>query len=347
MLGKSQGVNKKNNVFQKFGTALGSRKALAWAIGDMDGRLSCAVSREYRATLEELKNARESGSELIEVSFACVNLPKMDLTSDSDPFAVVWLADGTQKEVELMRTETVWDDQDPFFVQALLLCEDKIKTATLRVCLYDRDDASERLEKHDYMGNAVFPVTELLSFSSLPEGLQLPLQGKKSNIDSASSNAPTVIIHCCRNMNIASFKQVVEFYFSIPANRSSGDRFFTLSRQQENGSWATVYRSEVVLAKNNQGGFFFQCAQVCAMALNNGNPDWKNRFELCNYQATGWHETRGTFVFTVRELEMLSTTQDIERVFLGSEEDEVKCSVLSGGILSDDKMSFTFDIMLR
>jgi len=321
--------------------------------------------------------------DLYEISFSCSDLPKMDIASDSDPFLVVHLAEGTKKEVELVRTETVWDEQAPSFVKALLLDSAVLseEKTSIRVSVYDRDSDNDSLAKHDYLGSAHFTRREAVdAFNS--GGLVLDIVGKKKlggrltvqcyKMANFAATAPVTNANDAKKsplasstsaatpynnnvMTISSYRVIkskfrdmrVDFFFQFASSRDVKlDRFYCLYKQLPNGVWTCIHRSEV-LTEEEKDQNTFQRASLSLVALNAGIRNAKVRFDLLTYKHTGSHEVCGSFVFTQEELEMLSTNEAAERVFYGSEEDPLEKSVLAGGILGDAKSTFTFELYMR
>lgn len=263
----------------------------------------------------------------------------MDIMSDSDPFLVVWLADGVKQEVELLRTETVWDEQFPIFVRSLIVAPGPQKM--LRVIAYDRDGPTEKLEKQDFMGETKFALEDVLACTE-PAGLQLPLKNRRGD----NKGGATLTVLACKNVPLDDYAYSLEFQMAtVNRLRCNSDIFFMIFRQVTPLAWAAIFRSEVLAGKAEASAF--KLAQMSVLAGSMGNAQTKLRFEVFKYRASGSHESCGSFVTSLAELEYLSTAKGVAREFIGSEDELLERAELTGGFLSDEKLSFIFDLHFR
>jgi len=326
----------------RFGSLLGgSTRAFS---GDPEGLHSIAVSRDYRHSIHSIKTLLESNPtvDLYEISFSCKNLPKMDIMSDSDPFLVVYLADGVKQEVELLRTETIWDENNPSFVRALIVSD--AASRTLRVTVYDRDQPSEKLESHDFLGESKIKLSECYNTSSNGTKSVIVEDLKSKKGDTKSGAKLEVGIERVGKIDDLQFP--IEFHLMLAKGiETDNDIFFVISRQVSPSHWTSIYRSEVKGGKSSISAF--QIASLNLLCCSMGDLGTKLRVELYRYKAKGNHPSYGSFVTSIQELEYLSTNANAVREFLGSEDDLVQRVELTGGFLADDKMSFTFEIFLR
>eukprot|EP00936_MAST-01D_sp_MAST-1D-sp1_P001008 g1008.t1 len=132
----------------------------------------------------------------VELHISASNLPKLDLTSQSDPFAVVYVpreqlkyvhdaqrrattSTGTAARerdnqwVEAFRTEKIKNSADPHFAASLVLDFHFEDEQRILVELYDSDKAgSQDLQDHDYVGSAKLTLGEIVGnrhgYSSRP-----------------------------------------------------------------------------------------------------------------------------------------------------------------------------------
>eukprot|EP00186_Timspurckia_oligopyrenoides_P002758 CAMPEP_0182442442 /NCGR_PEP_ID=MMETSP1172-20130603/1361_1 /TAXON_ID=708627 /ORGANISM="Timspurckia oligopyrenoides, Strain CCMP3278" /LENGTH=269 /DNA_ID=CAMNT_0024637301 /DNA_START=272 /DNA_END=1081 /DNA_ORIENTATION=+ len=266
----------------------------------------------------------------------------MDIMSDSDPFLVVYLADGVKQEVELLRTETIWDENNPSFVRALIVSD--ASSRTLRVTVYDRDQPSEKLESHDFLGESKIKLSECYNTSSNGTKSVIVEDLKSKKGDTKSGAKLEVGIERVGKIDDLQFP--IEFHLMLAKGiETDNDIFFVISRQVSPSHWTSIYRSEVKGGKSSISAF--QIASLNLLCCSMGDLSTKLRVELYRYKAKGNHPSYGSFVTSIQELEYLSTNANAVREFLGSEDDLVQRVELTGGFLADDKMSFTFEIFLR
>lgn len=114
----------------------------------------------------------------IELRFAARGLVNKDLFSLSDPFLVCHTVRDGVPHRQLGRTETVQDDLNPVWATTISFdCDRRIHndSTTLVVDIFDRDSRdSDSLSKHDFLGRALFRLSDL--FNSPHMRLDLPLR---------------------------------------------------------------------------------------------------------------------------------------------------------------------------
>lgn len=96
-----------------------------------------------------------------ELCLEASGLRNMDRLSKSDPFVVVSVSEPKDPDfIEFGRTETVWDDLNPRFVTKFDL-QLVPKGSMFEISFYDRDTASHRVTKHDFLGKCRFLLDEV------------------------------------------------------------------------------------------------------------------------------------------------------------------------------------------
>ena len=91
--------------------------------------------------------------EQIEFYLSCRSIPRLDVTSRSDPFCVVFLRGQSQDAwAELGRTEVIQDAKNPQFVKQFLMDFHFEEVQEIRVDVYDHD----KLTNHDLVGSTTF-----------------------------------------------------------------------------------------------------------------------------------------------------------------------------------------------
>ena len=134
----------------------------------------------------------------IEIRFKCAKLKGRDLLSKSDPFLVfytsgkgilvclnvlilVFSVNGMWHEIG--RTETVVNSHDPVFNKAFTVDYYFEEIQSLKAEVYDRDNDSKALSKHDFLGQVEFTLGRLMG--SRGQLMSLNLQKKNNgNTDS-------------------------------------------------------------------------------------------------------------------------------------------------------------------
>lgn len=122
-------------------------------------------------------NPANSLKQRIGLSFKGLNLPNTDGSSKTDPFCVIWDVSGRQQK-KLGNTEVIADSLNPEFVKEVDVDYFFEQQQSLRVDVYDADDATNLydLKKHDFIGSFQFNLGKLCS--SRNQELEAPLENK-------------------------------------------------------------------------------------------------------------------------------------------------------------------------
>mmetsp|Transcript_58339 Transcript_58339/g.71338 ORF Transcript_58339/g.71338 Transcript_58339/m.71338 type:complete len:644 (-) Transcript_58339:40-1971(-) len=98
--------------------------------------------------------------EQVEFYVSCNDLPKLDMTSDSDPFVVVYIRNSpTLQFKELGRTKRLKNTNNPKFKERFVLDYLFEEQQELKFDVYDSDKAgSDNLKKHDFIGSATMEL---------------------------------------------------------------------------------------------------------------------------------------------------------------------------------------------
>lgn len=98
----------------------------------------------------------------VELSIRCKNLIDADYLSKSDPMVVV-----DQKQdggwLELGRTEVIWDNLNPEFQKKFIMEYHFEIHQMLRFTIYDIDSERRNLEDHDFLGQSIVSLGEIVS----------------------------------------------------------------------------------------------------------------------------------------------------------------------------------------
>lgn len=107
---------------------------------------------------------RKGTNPKVQISLSAHKLADRDLTSKSDPLAVVFMYDvPTKKWYEAGRTESIRDNLNPEWatkIDADYFFEEEQK---VRIEIYDKDTNSSKLKHHDFLGKAETKLSVLIS----------------------------------------------------------------------------------------------------------------------------------------------------------------------------------------
>jgi len=224
----------------------------------------------------------EGAGDKVELALFARGLPEMDRFSSSDPFAVVFVEDGTGWKA-VGRTETVWDEPNPDFARKVVVPYSNDGRCLCTVKLYDNDawrktkdheevTSEQYLRKQDYIGSVTFDLTKLV------EGYQhfdrFNLEGKCGFIIVHAEKiiqAPETEKHFWVNLEEKTRIRTKKKLFAVVSRR--------LSTSAVGPRYTPIWRSESVSLSNNgiEFGSFYS-----------GVSD-ELRLEMFEYQRKGGH----------------------------------------------------------
>ncbi|XP_055892331.1 copine-3-like [Biomphalaria glabrata] len=178
----------------------------------------------------------------VQLRISCRNLLDKDITSRSDPCAVVCLKQsGKYKEVG--RTEILRNTLDPAFTQTIPVEYHFEAVQQVRIRIYDVDNATKKLKDDDFLGQVKCTLAQIVCSSPFTS----PLYTKHKQ--QITNSVITVVAE-----EVKVNKEIAMFRFSAKQldNKdflSKSDPFLEISRLLPDGTWQVIYRTEVV--KNN------------------------------------------------------------------------------------------------
>ena len=177
---------------------------------------------------------------IIDIHVSCRGLPKLDIASESDPMVVMFVPERTGHDVEIARTEVIWNNPNPEFVkifQAMYIFETE---QPLKFGVYDVDSEKASLSSHDFIGWATTTVYQLVS--SCDRELRLDI------VNPSNPGKPRGTLCLVPEQSQAS-RAVVSGQFKVRKMKkmrtfSKNNPFFLLSKPSEAGRSLPVFRSE-------------------------------------------------------------------------------------------------------
>lgn len=124
--------------------------------------------------------ATHNATSEIEIRFKCSELKCSDLLSKSDPFLVFYINTHTNTWHEIGRTETIPNTHNATFTTPFVVDYYFEEIQQLRAQVYDRDDPSENLSKHDFLGQVEFTLGRLIG--SPGQQMVMQLQDKSLKV---------------------------------------------------------------------------------------------------------------------------------------------------------------------
>uniref|UniRef100_A0AAV1UFT7 C2 domain-containing protein n=1 Tax=Peronospora matthiolae TaxID=2874970 RepID=A0AAV1UFT7_9STRA len=239
-------------------------------------------------------------SSVVELRFRCKGLKKSDFLSHSDPFIVLYMQmDQTKGWQELGRTECIRNTPDPVFVQSLQLDFFFEEVQRLRIEVFDRDSASERLSDHDFLGCVEITMGQLMSAKG--QSVVLKLLHNDNGRGRVRNLSGHVVIEAAEVSTCADMVNVV-FTANKLDNKDgwfgASDPFLNIYRlRDENAdplastSWVLVWRSEVVMNNCNPK---WRRETLSVQSLCNGNLSLLLKIECMDWEKSGKHQFIGS-----------------------------------------------------
>ena len=145
----------------------------------------------------------------VSLSLTAQHLSDKDITSKSDPMAVLFLHDvATQKWYEAGRTEAMRDNLNPDWQDDIVVdyfFEEKQK---FRVEVYDKDSSSAKLKKHDFLGKCEGTIAEVVAAKHGKKTFQLTDMMKRQMHGSGKKS--TLTITCEQMASTSEIYQIQE-----------------------------------------------------------------------------------------------------------------------------------------
>ena len=123
----------------------------------------------------------------VELHLSCLGLKNLDFLSKSDPFIVIYIKPapsttgmqvGALPWEELKRTDTIWDNLNPEFPDQIILQYHFEQVQELRFDVYDRDNESEDLQAHDFIGRVETTLSRIMGSRGSTFSAQICLPGE-------------------------------------------------------------------------------------------------------------------------------------------------------------------------
>uniref|UniRef100_A0A8C1RKB6 Copine-3 n=2 Tax=Cyprinus carpio TaxID=7962 RepID=A0A8C1RKB6_CYPCA len=178
----------------------------------------------------------------VELSISCSNLLDKDVGSKSDPLCVLLQSVGDDKWSEVERTERVKNCQDPEFSTKLHIDYHFEKVQKLKFGVYDIDNKSVDLKDDDFLGGFECTLGQIVSSRKITRPLQLKA-AKPAGKGTITITAEEV------KDNRAVVMEVEAKNLDKKDMFGKSDPFLEFFKQEEDGKWQLVHRTEVI--KNN------------------------------------------------------------------------------------------------
>uniref|UniRef100_A0A8C2FBY5 Copine-3 n=1 Tax=Cyprinus carpio TaxID=7962 RepID=A0A8C2FBY5_CYPCA len=229
----------------------------------------------------------------VELSISCNNLLDKDVGSKSDPLCVLLQSIGDDKWTEVERTERVKNCQDPEFSTKLHIDYHFEKVQKLKFGVYDIDNKSVNLSDDDFLGGFECTLGQIVSSRKITRPLQLKA-GKP-----AGKGTITVTADETKD-NRAIVMEVEAKNLDKKDMFGKSDPFLEFFKQEEDGKWQLVHRTEVI--KNNLNPSWKKFT-VSLHTFCSGDLNKPIKVHCSDYDSDGSHDLIGVFQTNVSDLQ--------------------------------------------
>ncbi|XP_077982927.1 copine-8-like [Glandiceps talaboti] len=230
----------------------------------------------------------------VELRLSARNLQDKDLFSDSDPFCVVYLKELCNNDfVEIGRTETVSKNLSPDFIKTFKLDYFEEEEQEIKFEVYDADSSSEKLSKHDYLGEVYCTLKNIVA----RRRLEIPIDFKGHT----KRDRGTLII-CVEDVGDCLDLVTLQFRANSLDKMDlfgKSDPFLTFHRINRDKSLTMVHRTEVIKKNLNPiwKSFTVPMKSLCCNDRNR-----KIIVNCWDWNKTGSDDYIGECEFTLNEL---------------------------------------------
>jgi hypothetical protein len=244
-------------------------------------------------------------SEKVGLFLSASGLPKMDVTSNTDPFAVMFMKDRkTGQLVKCGRTDVIMDTQAPQWPTQFILEYFFEATQEITIRLFDKDGSGSIDREnvgHEFIGEATFTLSQLMC--SMGQKLVLKLT-KGTNQGMLTIKGESV--HVCHDIFHC------DLIGSKLANKDGwfgkSDPFLRFFRIYEDGTFALVHETPRI---DNNLNPQFRKLHIPMISLCNGDVDRPIKIEIWDHEESGKHQPMGQIETSVRGLLSNSGPMDV------------------------------------
>lgn len=232
--------------------------------------------------------------ERIGLFFSARGLPKMDITSNTDPFCIVYTNDiKTNRQILLGHTSVIQDTNNPDWPDQLVMDYHFEAVQIITVKVYDQDAKANPMDisKHEIAGEISFPLSDLMCARGQKYTGELIVKGKSFGFLTIRGEA----ISSTRDIFVCQFKGN-KMHNKGPFWQTS-DPFIVISRIYEDGKYGVVWKSNPIMNNLNPT---FPISRIPLMIICNGDIDRPLQIEFMDYHSDGNHRPMGVVKTSIR-----------------------------------------------
>eukprot|EP00116_Pleurobrachia_bachei_P006358 sb/3466620/ len=174
---------------------------------------------------------------------------------------------------------------------------------TVRIRVFDLDDGGQSIGMADFLGELEIPLGQIVSVGSLSKPLHHPRFSECGTISvSAVEIGGSNEIVCLKFEGVGLDKK--DFF-------GKSDPYFELGRENPDGTFATIYRSETIECTLNPR---WNLLEIGSKRLCQNHPEQNILFSCYDYDDDGSHDFIGHFTTNLTELRERSRSDDTCKV---------------------------------
>ncbi|CAD7705375.1 unnamed protein product [Ostreobium quekettii] len=269
-------------------------------LGSLDDELVQRDGREGANAVAALTGA-EDYSVWVELRVSCRKLQNRDVTSLSDPMAVLFKRAQTGMWEEVGRTEVVANNLNPVFIKSFSILYQFEHIQRMKLCIYDVDSVGDpariALRNQDFLGQAEFALSEVVSNSQGKKELSLVNTGRRM------SGKSMVVVQYEEQSKLSDEVTLSISASGILSKKKPPSTVLVVSKAQEGGAWQPVARSEV---QHNTDAPRWRHLKVSLRNLCNGDMERPLKLEVFSFRSSGSRTVLGEAQASLMELQDLS-----------------------------------------
>jgi len=234
------------------------------------------------------------------VFLSASGLPKMDVTSNTDAFAVLYLKGATGAYIKVGETVTVMDSREPAWATQFMIDYYFETVQEFKIKVFDHDGTAPNAQenKHELIGECVFKLSTVMCSPNLSVSCNLSLIA-----GSGAANRGQVNIRAEQvNVNVKD-ELLTDIICSKLQNKDGwfgkSDPFLRFMRVYEDGTWGLVHETKRV--ENDLNPKFLRLS-IPIVSICNGDLDRPIRIDVWDHEDNGKHQAMGSVECSVRQL---------------------------------------------
>jgi hypothetical protein len=315
----SLGISTVNEVLKSCRGTCGSSERMGCSQSIENDRNIARANLEFNDSQIEAKKAveftlGEKGSvSRVELSVSCRKLNHKERIMDGDPFFVAYERKSSREPfIEIARSEIISKTHNPKWINKITLNYNFEQPQLMKIEVYycttsftSSNTSGLDLKEHQLLGHCLFSLGDI--FGSTHRGWFGPLRSPGITISSSSFSRDDDLTQgvgvgakrggymTIQGEELASISDKISLRLECRKLKnmelfSKSDPFLVISKQRDDGSWATCYKSEV-MSNNLSPAYEIRSS---TLELANGDMERILKIEIFDWNISGHHTYIGT-----------------------------------------------------